>query len=135
MLIRSANAADLTGITRVQSLSPEAAQWNPADYLGYDCTVCVDGEQVLGFLVSRALVDEREILNVAVDPAYRGRGTGRSLVERELQMGAAAWFLEVRESNAAALALYRRAGFQEAGKRAAYYSDPVESAIVMRIFS
>lgn len=135
MEIRPAREADLDDIGRIQSLSRQAAQWNPADYLSLNCTVAIEEGRVAGFLVSRSVADEREILNVAVDPALRGQGFGSALVRNELTADASAWFLEVRESNDAARSLYRKAGFEEAGRRPGYYSDPVEVAIVMRIFS
>ena len=86
-----------------------------------------------GMVVWRATAsDEKEILNLAVDPAFRRRGIARALLTA---ISAPAIFLEVRESNQAARMLYRNVGFQEAGLRKAYYQDPVEAAIVMRLQS
>ena len=69
--------------------------------------------------------DEAEILTIAVDPTERKRGVGRELLNEHLQQaafaGARQLFLEVDEDNAAALALYRRFGFQQVGQRAGYY--------------
>ena len=76
-----------------------------------------------------------EILNLAVDPAKRRLGAGRALAQAALAEGAARGaaraFLEVRESNAAALAFYARLGFSVAGRRPDYYRDPQEAAILM----
>ena len=72
---------------------------------------------------------EVEILNVAVDPGFRGQGVATALIE---SLQAAQVFLEVRESNTTAIGLYRRIGFEEAGKRKEYYDNPTEDAIVMR---
>jgi ribosomal-protein-alanine N-acetyltransferase len=91
---------------------------------------------VLGFLVVRQIAaDEREILNLAVDPAERRRGVARKLLENELQRAKTRWFLEVRESNSSAVNLYESAGFHRAGRRESYYSNPTESGIVMKFDS
>ena len=91
---------------------------------------------VLGFIAVRTVADEAEILNVAVATAARRGGVGRALVRHALehadQSGAYSVFLEVRPSNAAALALYRSFGFVEVGRRRHYYRAPVEDALVLR---
>ena len=136
MIIREATPGDLAAIAVIQAASPQASAWNPADYLNYDCRVAFVDSRVAGFLVSRTVADhEREILNVAVAPADRRRGIGRALVENELARGRGACFLEVRESNLAAINLYVSMGFEIVGKRPNYYRDPAEAAIVMRFFS
>lgn len=135
-IIRPAIAADRDRLREIQSTSPEASDWNPLDY---DCLVAivnVTNAEPAGFLVSREIAPgEREILNIAVHPAYRRRGLGKKLMETELARSKGAWFLEVRESNAAAIALYRSMGFEIAGRRPDYYRTPTEAAIVMRFFS
>lgn len=135
--IRAVGPGDLPAIERIQRASPEAAQWPVDSYLSYDCRVAVQASEVVGFMVSRQTAPgEREILNVAVAPGFRGRGIGLHLVEHELAGSKKEeWFLEVRRSNQAAQNLYRRAGFQDAGVRQDYYRDPDEPAIVMRFFS
>jgi ribosomal protein S18 acetylase RimI-like enzyme len=135
MTIRVATAEDLAAIAGIQGLSPEAAQWEVESYLSYDCVVAID-TRVLGFLVTRQTAPgEREILNLAVDPAQRGRGVARALLQVELRREKTVWFLEVRESNKEALELYRKAGFRVAGRREFYYRNPVEAGIVMKIDS
>jgi ribosomal-protein-alanine acetyltransferase len=140
LLVRPATAEDLDAIGRIQSASPEAAQWNLGAYLEFECTVAIIG-QVVGFLAVRPTApDEREILNLAVDPAYRRRGVARRLMERQLRerrlrQGKGSWFLEVRESNEPAIRLYESLGFRASGRREGYYSNPVEAGIVMRIHS
>jgi ribosomal-protein-alanine N-acetyltransferase len=134
-MIRRATVADLAAIEAIQSASPEAAHWNAADYLSYDCFVAVVDGSVAGFLVSRPIADEREILNVAVAPEFRRRSIASALVRHELGTVGKAWFLEVRESNEAAVRLYKSFGFNVVGKRSEYYQTPPESAIVMRFFS
>jgi ribosomal protein S18 acetylase RimI-like enzyme len=135
--IRGATEDDLEAITAIQSSSPEASQWTPVRYLEYDCRVAVSHGRVVGFLVARATAKEdREILNIAVEPALRRAGFGRILMETVLVEGrGVAWFLEVRESNEAAINLYKTLGFSPAGRRESYYHEPPEAAIVMRLFS
>jgi len=91
---------------------------------------------VAGYVVAQDAADEGEILNLAVTPARHRHGIGRALVERALRTlaghGARSIFLEVRESNAAARALYAALGFEEVGRRPAYYRRPAEDAIVLR---
>jgi ribosomal-protein-alanine N-acetyltransferase len=88
---------------------------------------------VVGFLVSRETAPgEREILNLAVDAAYRRSGVARRLLARELERSSQTWFLEVRESNLAAQALYATFGFVPSGTRRDYYENPRENAITMR---
>ena len=78
-----------------------------------------------GFILSRIVLDEAEILTVAIAPEARGRGHSRPLLSRHLdelsRKGVARVHLEVDEDNAPALALYRRFGFKETGRRAGYY--------------
>lgn len=73
--------------------------------------------------------------NIAIAPEWRGRGLGNALmadlIRAAMQRGATAMTLEVRPSNAPALALYARYGFQAAGRRPHYYSDNGEDAIIM----
>lgn len=87
-----------------------------------------------GFILCRAIAGEAEILTLAVAPTARRSGKGRALVEAAaslaIQTGAQSFFLEVAEDNAAAVALYRAAGFAEVGRRRAYYGQI--DAIVMR---
>ncbi len=89
-----------------------------------------------GYVVALDAVDEGEILNLAVAPGGRRKGLGRSLVEAILGVlkdrDVSHIYLEVRESNAPARALYAAQGFREVGRRKAYYRRPVEDAIVLR---
>ena len=142
LLLRPAGEADLEAILRIQEASPEASQWAPREYLALDCTVAVwrADNAVAGFLASRqtaqgAAQGEREILNLAVDPSARRKGVARRLLEEELRRAEGSWFLEVRESNPVAIALYEGAGFCRVGRRKEYYNDPSESGIVMRFLS
>jgi ribosomal-protein-alanine N-acetyltransferase len=95
------------------------------------------GAEVGGYLIGRAVAENAEILNLAVLPEERRRGLGSWLLEAGLaalgQAGAHQVWLEVRESNLAAQALYRRRGFAAAGRRPRYYKNPVEDALVLRL--
>ena len=92
-----------------------------------------------GFVLSRLAADEAEILTIAVDPAYQGKGVGRALLSENLRQtsnaGAKTMFLEVAKDNMSALALYERFGFAKVGERAGYYRRADGSratAVVMR---
>jgi ribosomal-protein-alanine N-acetyltransferase len=94
------------------------------------------GRVVVGYVVAWFAADEGEIANLAVTPSGRGNGTGRLLLDAALNAavarGAAAVYLEVRDSNDRARHLYRSGGFEEIGRRRRYYRRPVEDAIVLR---
>lgn len=92
-----------------------------------------------GFAISRLAADEAEILTIAVDRAWRGRGVGRDLLREHLSRaalsGARTIFLEVDYDNAAAIALYTRFGFLKVGRREGYYRLPDgkrAAALIMR---
>jgi ribosomal-protein-alanine N-acetyltransferase len=143
--IRPATESDLDEIWRIQAVSGQAAQWNPADYLRYQCLVALDSvaigrpagfERIAGFAVARQTApDEMELLNVAVDPPCRRRGVARSLIRQLLDNYRGTVWLEVRQSNSAARQLYHALGFQVNAVREDYYSAPTESAIVMKFHS
>jgi [ribosomal protein S18]-alanine N-acetyltransferase len=134
--IRPGAAADLADIAAIQAASPEAAQWQPEDYLGFDFCVCIVDDRIAGFAVSRVTApEERELLNLAVAPEYRRRGAGAGLMRSLMTGTATCVFLEVRESNQAARVFYQTLGFQEVGLRPGYYASPPESAIVMKFHS
>lgn len=136
MRIRAATEADIPDIAAIQSAAPEAAQWNPGDYLSYECRVAEEGGAVAGFIVSRPVAgQEWEILNLAVPPSSRRQGVARQLLRDVLERHRGEFFLEVRESNAPARTFYEKAGFRLVTRRSQYYSNPVEAAIVMKLFS
>ncbi|HLY16056.1 MAG TPA: GNAT family N-acetyltransferase [Bryobacteraceae bacterium] len=134
--VRRAERGDLQALGRIQAASPEAAQWDVTGYLEYDCVVAVCGESIAGFAVARQVAQgESELLNLAVDPAFRRQGVARRLVG-ELRHGhPGTLWLEVRETNLNARNLYKSLGFIEAGSRPSYYSDSGEGAIVMNVHS
>jgi len=95
------------------------------------------GSALAGFILSRIVQDEAEILSIAVASARRGRGLARQLLDINLRrlaaLGARSVFLEVEEGNISARRLYRRAGFQEVGRRERYYApERGAAALVLR---
>jgi ribosomal-protein-alanine N-acetyltransferase len=97
------------------------------------------GRRLAGFILSRLVTGEAEILSVAVVAARRGRGLARRMLDLHLRrlaaLGTRTVFLEVDEDNVSARRLYARAGFREVGRRAAYYQErPGKStaALVLR---
>lgn len=136
MIIRAATEQDLPAISEIQASAPQASQWNPRDYLTYECRVAERDSLVLGFLVIRTVVErEWEILNLAVAPSVRRQGVGRQLLNDILQRHTGAFFLEVRESNESARRFYAQLGFKMIAKRLQYYTNPPDSAIVMKLYS
>lgn len=108
---------------------------------GYDCWTVRDAGGVLAayYLLMYAL-DEAHLLDVAVAAGRQGQGLGRLLLARiaarARSRGMASIFLEVRPSNARALAVYRRHGYEQIGRRKGYYpagAGAREDAIVMRL--
>jgi ribosomal-protein-alanine N-acetyltransferase len=95
------------------------------------------GRAVLGFIAGWTVEDELHVNNLASHPEYRGKGVGRSLMEaavdEAMMRGAAFVLLEVRATNEAAQALYRKLGFSYVGRRRDYYRLPTEDAFVMKL--
>ncbi|MGM9602809.1 MAG: ribosomal protein S18-alanine N-acetyltransferase [Faecousia sp.] len=89
-----------------------------------------------GYVGSQAVLDEADMMNLAVQPAFRRRGVGEMLVNGLVHELAArrvrCLTLEVRASNAGAIALYERQGFCQVGRRPRYYQKPKEDALIFR---
>lgn len=96
----------------------------------------LDGERVVGYIGSQSVIDQADIMNIAVDPDYRRRGVARRLIvaleTRLKQRGVEGLLLEVRVSNEPARMLYEQLGFAVVGRRPGYYSRPKEDALIMR---
>lgn len=94
------------------------------------------GLQVLGYVLASMLGDEGEVADLAVTPGARRRGIGGTLLDRvsaeSADAGVRTLYLEVRESNSPALALYRSRGFIVIGRRRGYYRHPPEDALVLK---
>jgi len=106
---------------------------------GYPCWVLCEGETIIGYAILSMGAGEAHILNLCIDPDCRGRGLGRHLLGRLLNIarwnGAERVFLEVRPSNPLARQLYESVGFVEVGRRPRYYPAKTgrEEAIVMAL--
>lgn len=91
---------------------------------------------VIGYAVLWCILDQGELANMAVIPGFRGRGLGRFLLTRVMEIarerGVETVYLEVRVSNESAVRLYTQFGFSDVGVRRAYYEHPKEDARVMR---
>ena len=91
--------------------------------------------EILGYCGYLAVIDEADILNVAVKSEYRGQHIGTELVKRLIEEGQKAgifrFTLEVRQSNSCAIHLYEKAGFVAAGIRKNFYEKPIEHAVIM----
>lgn len=111
-----------------------------ADELDNQCAAFLaalepETEKVIGYAGLLVAADEGYITNVAVFPPYRRRGVAGKLLDVFLRFARANHLafltLEVRPSNAAAIALYTRFGFREAGRRRNYYDLPREDALIL----
>lgn len=142
--IRPFCAQDAPAACHLVEACPEAARWQQSayerveqgDYSGWIAPATPRPEDgIAGFILTRQMAGELEILNLAVDPAQRRRGIATALLDAALaaaqRAGARAAFLEVRASNRAAIAFYRRHGFHLQARRPHYYSHADEGALVL----
>jgi ribosomal-protein-alanine N-acetyltransferase len=142
--IRPASVADVAALAAAEKRC-FSDPWSAEALAGLfeqESVVALIGERLAGqtglagYLVARAVVDEAEVLNIAVVPEERGRGLGGQLLDQALttlkSRGGRSVFLEVRASNQVAQALYRSRGFSVIACRANYYERPREDALVYR---
>jgi ribosomal-protein-alanine N-acetyltransferase len=139
--IRTATPADIPALLVLDRGAPTAAHWSEADCLRLfseagRVALVIEEDCVHGFVFGRDLGAEWEIENIVVASPAQRRGLGERLVEELLGLarkhGVQAVFLEVRESNRAARALYSKSGFVESGRRESYYRNPEEDAILYK---
>jgi [ribosomal protein S18]-alanine N-acetyltransferase len=101
------------------------------------CWVADRDGKVVGMIVVWLIVDEAHVATIATHPEYRRQGIAKRLLAHALrqmiQDGARSSFLEVRESNIAAQEMYRKFGYEVAGRRRRYYRDNDEDAILMNL--
>ena len=135
-----ATRADLPSLLELERRSfdrpwPEGAFEQELSLRQAELWLVSQGDELVGYVDLWVVGDEVSLLNVAVDPAVRRQGLGVRLVDwvlqRAMELAGETVFLEVRRSNSAGLALYRKTGFEQIGIRKRYYSDTGEDAIVM----
>jgi [ribosomal protein S18]-alanine N-acetyltransferase len=147
--IRRLASSDADAIIAIQCLCPELARWSIRDYetmtngntVGWVAEIvsgaakndAVTPASIAGFITARVAADEIEILNLGVAPDARRNGIASALLKAAMAWGnknhAQKIFLEVRASNSAAIRFYEMAGFQTVGRRAKYYTSPIEDAL------
>lgn len=141
--IRSARAGDVLSVGLIERES-FSDPWGPREF-----TTALQSRQtifsvatsgsgiVIGYVIAVVVMDEAEILNLAVHSAHRSAGIGGKLIDSAIaeaaKDGAVAIYLEVRESNHGARRLYESRGFEEVSRRKRYYRHPVEDALVLRL--
>ncbi len=103
----------------------------------YIVIIAKDADALLGYCVLLCTGEEADITNVCTAPSAWGKGVATkmmtALMEAGKDRGVAEFFLEVRESNAPARALYTKLGFEEIGLRKNYYDEPREHAVLMKV--
>ena len=141
--VRAARPDDIPELICLEQAAPPAAHWTKESYEAIrrgdaPSRIALVAERtdsrLCGFVVGRIIAEECELENIVVDSLNSRQGIGSALLEELSQAarqgGAKRIFLEVRESNTPARALYQKLGFQRDGQRDAYYSNPVERAIL-----
>jgi ribosomal-protein-alanine N-acetyltransferase len=140
--LRRLELRDLSAIERIERAS-YPTPWSRsmfASELAKPSSICLGAfdlatDELAGYLVISRYVDAWHVMNVAVAPDQRRRGIATSLLERLFEVtagrGRRGYTLEVRVSNADAIALYERLGFKPRGVRRGYYTDNREDALIM----
>ncbi len=141
MLLRDMTGADLDAVLRIER-EVHAHPWTPGNFSDalrskYQCKIFESDGSMLGYAVLMLAVDESELLDIAIDAARQRQGWGQRLLDEMMALarhfGMRRMVLEVRASNRAAIALYRKAGFRDIGLRRDYYQaeNGREDAILM----
>lgn len=144
-LVRNATLADVQLVSEIEK-DAFADPWSRSAFerfilekderVLFDVACLADGS-VVGYVVAWFIMDEGEIANLAVAPGARSQGIGTLLLVTAITEARArdvgTIYLEVRDSNVAARALYASHGFVEIGRRRRYYRRPVEDALVLRL--
>jgi ribosomal-protein-alanine N-acetyltransferase len=139
-MIRLMHTADLDQVVQIECLvqtHPWSLQQFQESIQSYQSTVIEQAGQVVGFCILQPVLDEANLLLMAIHPSQQGKGLGYQLLDAslaQLKNNPLQVFLEVRESNQAAIALYEKSGFHQIDLRKNYYPKPDgtrEHAIIM----
>ncbi len=143
MNIRRMTLEDLAQVIAIDQVSfslpwPERSfRFEITDNPASRAWIAEEDGKIVGMIVAWLLVDEAHIATIATHPEFRRRGVASKLLIHALEYmrseGAVTSVLEVRVSNAAALEMYRKFGFEESGRRPRYYKDNSEDAILMTL--
>ena len=139
--LRSLDADDLDGVDRIERAS-YPTPWSRSMFvaeLAKPSSLCLGAytadDELAGYVIVSRYVDAWHVMNVAVADVYRRRGIASALLERLFAVTAddaqRGYTLEVRVSNADAISLYERLGFEARGVRRGYYTDNREDALIM----
>ena len=141
MMIEPMNASHVAQIAQLEKLcfsdpwSERSVASELDNKLAY-WLVATEGETVAGYIGSQTVLEETDMMNVAVHPDHRRKGIAEALVNALVEalknQGSHCLTLEVRASNAPAIALYEKLGFTEIGRRKNYYRNPREDALILR---
>ena len=141
--IRKMTEADVPVVAELDQISfslpwPERSfRFEVTDNPASRCWVAEADGRVVGMIVAWLFVDEVHIATIATHPDFRRQGIAQKLLTHTLRYtsdeGAVSSFLEVRESNLAAQAMYRKFGYENTGRRKRYYKDNDEDAVLMTL--
>lgn len=139
-MIRLMRDSDLESVAAIERLV-QTHPWNKQQFqeslASYQCTVYEQANQVVGFCILQPVLDEANLLLMAIHPSQQGKGLGYKLLDQSIQQlknNPIQVFLEVRESNTAAIRLYEKTGFHQIDVRKNYYPNPDgsrEHAVIM----
>ncbi|MFJ7850914.1 ribosomal protein S18-alanine N-acetyltransferase [Peribacillus sp. NPDC097206] len=141
MTFRKMKTEDIEQVLNVEKQSftlpwSREAFFNELNHNEYAVYMVIEDEgKIAGYCGAWIVIDESHITNIAILPEYRGQKLGeallRKMIEISINMGVVRMTLEVRVSNAVAISLYEKLGFQKGGIRKRYYTDNQEDAYVM----
>ncbi len=141
-LIRPASFDDISSIVEIENKTNQMP-WSKAQFLssmevGHYSVVMHKDSDILGFAIYSPIIPESHLLNIAIDPAYQGKGLGDKLLQQIIlqnrTIGVKTISLEVRVSNLPAINLYEKRGFHKDAVRPDYYSgSPKEDALLMSL--
>jgi ribosomal-protein-alanine N-acetyltransferase len=141
--VRAMTSADLPDVVAIEN-EAFSTPWQAATFEGLIgreglelLTFADPDDGVIGYAVLWCIMDQGELANIAIRPGLRGKGLGARLLAEVVEIcrrkSVKSLYLEVRESNLAAISLYERFGFRDVGRRKDYYRNPREDARVMEL--